>query len=277
MAYVSIMVHVDQCDSATARIEFACKVADAFEATLIGISGSRPSPPVIGPYTSAAVVAQNVALECEVAARDVEWAEAHFRSIAGSDNRQIAWRGALEAPADFIARECRIADLIVVGRDSRQSTHRTAVDAGDVMMSAGRPILVVPPALQRAPSDSPIVVAWKDSRESRRAVIDALPFLRAAADVCVVEICEDNEIAGACARTADVATFLACHGVKAKSEAHGAADGSVAERLIALARQKAAGLIVMGGYGHARLREWGFGGVTREMLKTSPICCLLSH
>jgi nucleotide-binding universal stress UspA family protein len=277
MAYANVMVHVDQSDGATARIEYACKVADAFEATLIGISGSRPSQLVMSPYTSTAVIVQNMALECEVAARDVKWAEAHFRSIAGSDNRQIAWRGAIYAPVDFIARECRAADLIVVGRDSSQSSHRTAVDAGDMMMSAGRPILVVPPALQQAPTDSPIVVAWKDSRESRRAVVDALPFLRAAADVCVVEICHDDEITGACARTADVAAFLACHGVKAKSEAHAAAHGSVAERLIALARQKAAGLIVMGGYGHARLREWAFGGVTQEMLKTSPICCLLSH
>jgi nucleotide-binding universal stress UspA family protein len=277
MGYASVMVHVDQCDGATRRIEFACKVADAFGATLIGISGSRPNPAVIGPYTNAAMIAQNMALECEVATRDLEWAKAHFHSIAGSDNRQIAWRGALDAPVDFIARECRAADLIVVGRDSSQSWRRTAVDAGEMMMSAGRPILIVPSAFQQDPIDSPIIVAWKESRESRRAVVDALSFLRAAADVCVVEICEDDEIARACARTADVAAFLARHGVKAKSEALAAADESVAQRLIALARQKSAGLIVMGGYGHARLREWAFGGVTQEMLKTTPIACLLSH
>lgn len=276
MTFATLMVHIDQCDCAITRAQLACELASGFKASLLGVSGSQPKPPIAEPYTSIAKIAELMALECAAAANDIERAEARFRAIVGLRSG-AKWRGALEAPVALIAAESRSADLIIVGRDASQASRRYAVDAGEVLMRAGRPVLVAPPVLKNVPIASRVVVAWKDSRESRRAAADALPFLKAANDVIVVEYCEDDDIAGARKRTEDVAAFLAHHTVKANPVAFSAANGSIAERLIAFSLREEAGLIVSGGYGHSCVHEWAFGGVTREMLNTSPICCLFSH
>ena len=145
------------------------------------------------------------------------------------------------------------------------------------MMAAGRPILVVPPKLPQRQILSHVLVAWKDSRESRRAVADTLPFLRKAKLITVMEIAESGDEGANHRSVDDVANFIRLHGAAATPLALPANDQSAADRLLGYAEANGAGLIVLGGYGHARAREWIFGGVTRSMLKTSPICCLFSH
>jgi nucleotide-binding universal stress UspA family protein len=86
---------------------------------------------------------------------------------------------------------------------------------------------------------------------------------------------EDEAISRRCVD--DVANFIRLHGANAASLTSAANDQPPAHQLLECARKKVAGLIVLGGYGHARVREWVFGGVTRSMLKTIPVCCLFSH
>jgi nucleotide-binding universal stress UspA family protein len=179
-------------------------------------------------------------------------------------------------PAECLARESRAADLIILGRDATEFGRFRSVDPGDVLMRAGRPILTVPSGTTALDAKH-VLIAWKDTREARRAVHDALPLMKEAESVCVVEIAGETDADAATARAADVAGFLARHGIPAKAERHLLERSGIADTLILLAEQHSADLIVSGGYGHARLREWVFGGVTADLLSRSPKCCLFSH
>jgi nucleotide-binding universal stress UspA family protein len=153
---------------------------------------------------------------------------------------------------------------------------RDLVEPGTILLRAGRPILVVPDTLARLPLRR-VVVACKDTRECRRAVRDALPLLRQAKEVLLVEIGEDASKSQDKRSLADVARYLARHGVVVADEVWRRARGPAATELLELVRAENADLIVAGGYGHSRLGEWIFGGVTHQLLASSPVCCLLSH
>ena len=124
-----------------------------------------------------------------------------------------------------------------------------------------------------------VAVAWKDSREGRRAVIDALPFLQRAERIQLVAICDDKAAAPAtAARLSDVADHLLRHGVKTTFNAAIAEKGSdAAEQLLDIAERQRADLIVAGAYGHSRLQEWAFGGFTRALLAQTERAVLFSH
>ena len=122
-----------------------------------------------------------------------------------------------------------------------------------------------------------VVIGWRDSREARRAVRDALPFLHEATRVTVVEICESGEEAAAQEHIDDVARYLSRHRIGGGPRVVIHQEGSGAAQLIRLAQNEGADLIVTGAYGHSRLGEWMFGGMTRDLLATSPFCCLMSH
>ena len=122
-----------------------------------------------------------------------------------------------------------------------------------------------------------VVVAWKDTREARRAVLDAMPFLRTAKRVSVVEVCDRDEKDNAQARINDVVRFLDRHQINADPRPVLHRDRSDVNHLFEFALDEGADLLVAGAYGHSRLGEWIFGGMTREILASSPLCCLLSH
>lgn len=147
-----------------------------------------------------------------------------------------------------------------------------------MIMQTGRPVLVTPPEAS-ALTVASVVVAWKDTREGRRAVSDALPFLRRAKSVHVVEICEHNAaVPATAARLADVANHLFRHGVQATVDAEfSETDATAADQLLDLAERRKADLIVAGAYGHSRFQEWVFGGFTRALLAQSARAVLFSH
>jgi nucleotide-binding universal stress UspA family protein len=122
-----------------------------------------------------------------------------------------------------------------------------------------------------------VVVAWKNTREARRAVLDAIPFLRAAKRVSVVEVRSGNEERNALARIDEVIRYLARHRIIADSRPILHRDRSDADQLLQFALNEDADLLVAGAYGHSRLGEWIYGGMTRDILASSPLCCLMSH
>jgi nucleotide-binding universal stress UspA family protein len=133
------------------------------------------------------------------------------------------------------------------------------------------PDTVRPTALRR------VLVAWKDTRECRRALRDAIPFLQRAEEVMILHLAEDGAESEAKKALADVGSYLARQKVIVADEIWRRARGPVATELLRFVQDEKADLIVAGGYGHSRLGEWIFGGVTHELLSASPVCCLLSH
>ena len=205
MGYAALMVHAEPSDAAEARIRLAADLADRFDAALIGFaSGAVMPPPITAPVFGPAVAVEVIEAEQQRVEAGLRAAHERFRAVAEKEGRRTGWRAFLDHPADALAREARAADLLVLGRHReglRQEPH-WAVDAGDVLMRAGRPVLVVPPGVS-ALEGRRVLVAWKDTREARRAVADALPLLVRAEEVLVIEVVSgdaDERRAGAAAR-----------------------------------------------------------------------------
>ena len=279
MDYRSFLVHVEvDSTSSDARIELAASLAKKFDATLIGVAGSALLPlPIADPY-GVVIDGELFAAEEARLKEDLSAAEDRFRTSPSCEGLSTEWRSAMELPADLIAREARAADVVIVGRDLERIRRNPpqAADPGDILMRLGRPLLVVPPGTGALEAQR-ILIGWKDTREGRRAVWDALPFLERAERVHVIEVAEEPDLDPAVARVDGVVSYLERHNVVAEAEVRTQRERSVADELLLVAEQVDADLVVAGGYGHARLREWIFGGVTGDLLLHSPKCCLLSH
>jgi nucleotide-binding universal stress UspA family protein len=207
----------------------------------------------------------------------IERCESRFRTAMASLGHSLQWRSDVAYPAEFLAAEARAADLVIVGRQEHTSIliPNQSLDIGDAVMRAGRPILLVPPGKTSLALDR-ILIAWKDTTEARRAVSAALPLLKRAKDVQIVEIVADGEQQDAARRIADVAGWLQRHGVTAARHTE-LSVGHAGSHLDLLATQNHTDIVVAGGYGHSRLREWVFGGVTRHLLNHATACTFLMH
>jgi nucleotide-binding universal stress UspA family protein len=263
MSYATVMVHVDLDGGLSGCVEIAASLADRLGACVIGITGG--SPVTLG-------AAGNAAAQSHVPEDPLEQKRREFYAAVGSRGRGVEWRSLPDSPTDAVVREARAADLIVVG--SRRDAG--ALDPGRVIVNAGRPILVVPETVASL-APRRIGIAWKDARESRRAVRDALPLLRLAESVMIAEVLEEREGDHALQRVKDVAGYLARHGIEIVTERVRPSDVTVAGSLLRLIEDENIDLVVVGAFGHSPLGEFIFGGVTRELLAQSPICCLFSH
>jgi nucleotide-binding universal stress UspA family protein len=188
----------------------------------------------------------------------------------------VEWRSGLDFPTDFVTRAARAADLIVIGREWTPLDPYRSLDPGGLILRAGRPVVVAPRGITSLSARN-IMVAWKDAREARRAVRDALPFLQQAQSILLVEVVETGMEQQALQCLKDVRHFLERHHIKPISERVRAAEVTVSDTLLKLVQEARIDLIVAGAYGHSRLGEWIFGGVTRDLLAASPVCCLFSH
>lgn len=273
MTYATLMAHLDLCHSNAAVLTTVEKLAAQFDAKVIGITVCQPVQ-IVG---SDGYVAGEAMVACrEELGREMRETEATFRASFASSVHPIEWRAAVTdlALSDFIARQARSADLVVTCvRPAVAFEHAKHVSIGDMVMRTGRPVLIVPD--HRDARFDRIVVAWKDSREARRAVSDALPLLKRADYVCVVEMAAESELEDATSRVEDVAAWLLTHGVKAIAIAQ-ASEGGASDQLGAILAMQKADLVVAGAYGHSRLREWAFGGVTDYLLCGSQLA-FLSH
>jgi nucleotide-binding universal stress UspA family protein len=270
MSYATIMVHVEWDGEVDARAQMAAKLADRFQSELIGISAWIPRPrPLIDPDLPTK--------ETQFLTGESRRLNERFRARIGIDGRNVELRSFLEYPTACIAREMRAADLLVIGRDFGVNDPYLYPDTGAVVLTAGRPVLVVPPGLTRMEGKR-VTVAWKDTRESRRALRDALPFLRKAGQTVVTEICESgSEVADSQRRLRDVVQYLSRQGVLCVADRVRPTEGTAAETLLRFVSDESSDLLVAGAYGHSRVGEWVFGGMTQDLLARSPVCCLLSH
>ncbi len=272
MTFATLMVSVDLGAAAAERIQLAAGLAARVGARLTGVAACPVPIPM--PASEALLLADDLYESEEERARErLDGAKALFEREAGAVAAR-SWHAGLGSPSAFLAERARGADLVLVGRQGPADGDPgpLGVSAGTVLMEAGRPVLVVPPGLERLDARR-VVVAWKDTREARRAVRDALPFLAGAERVQVVAVGAETRRDGA----EGTAAYLAAHGVAATAQLLPGQQLGAADPLLRFAAREEADLIVMGAYGHSRLREWAFGGATRDILRTTPICCLASH
>jgi len=273
MTCPSLLVYVDDSKESDARVELACDLAVSFDALLIGLSASLPQPPMLDPVSGMGDV---LALYRQEAEGEVERAGARFRAIAEARSVRTEWRAGLESPGWMLAGAARAADLLIIGQKPTGVPFRSP-DPADAILSAGRPVLIVPSVRARSPVGEPALVAWKDTRESRRAVVAALPLLRMASQVDVVEVAATTDMADAEARVRDVCEFLGRHQIEAAATPLTNDGEPTTVRILAEATKLKAGLVVAGGYGHGRMREWMLGGVTRSLLDYGDVCVLMTH
>jgi len=259
----------------TGLLKIAAELAERLNADIIGIAACQPTQMVYGEsYVSGDLIEKNV----EELNRELKVAEHEFRDTLQAHKGTFEWRHQMMTASisDYVAHESRCADLIITSAPSESWLDSSrSVNTGDLIMRSGRPILIVPTDKSTLPMQQ-VLVAWKDTREARRAVYDALPLLGRAAHVAVIEIADDNCLLEARRHLRDVLAWLKQHSVIAESIALNS-DGDNAKRLQSIAQELNADLIVAGAYGHSRMREWTLGGVTRDYLLSSACCALVSH
>jgi nucleotide-binding universal stress UspA family protein len=268
--YASILVPTDLTKAARDRATLANLLALRFGARLIGAAAEQPVTELVEDtmtFTSADARAQ----EEHRVSSDLANAESIFHRAIGSGTA-AEWRSGTKASSTFLTSLARLADLIIVGRQAEEDDQDFNLGAApsDLVMQLGRPMLIVPPTVRQLEADR-IVVAWKDTREARRAVIDALPFLQRAEDVIIVAV------GGGRTSAEDVVRHLGDHHVIRARVIEVTQVASVFSHLLEVSDGEGADLIVAGAYGHSRMRELVLGGVTEEILKSTPACCLLSH
>ncbi|MGX8012407.1 universal stress protein [Mesorhizobium sp. ORM8.1] len=242
----------------------AIGLAKRFDARLIGIcAADAPLPATMAP--------EGAAIAAELWEQSRDEIRQRLGSVRGEFESLVAgavktdWHGAIENPDHAVVRTSRLADLVVTGAPHGASTgdsYRTA-DPGSLVLRAGRPVLVAAHGAADLPMGK-VVIAWKDTREARRAVADALPLLAMAGEITIVAI-DRNPDDWIRDGVKDAASFLAGHGIKARTEVI-KTDDDDGNRLVDFLASVSAELIVSGAYGHSRLREWVFGGVTRSLL-----------
>lgn len=277
MRFASLLVYTDEGPEARARVALARSIAGLSKSHLIGIAASLPEVPQIDPYAGGAMLGEALALFRDIAEADVGRARKLFQDVVGDDADLAEWRGEVGYPSDLVVQALRAADLVILGRCDPARSPARSPDPADVLMAAGRPVLIVPPESPHGPIGTPAVIAWKDCREAQRAVAAALPLLAASSLVQIIEVCAAEQADDARRRVEDVAIFLGRHGVVASARTVNGDGGPRSDQIIGYAEDQGAGLIVAGGYGHARLREWVMGGVTHGLLDRAPVCLLLSH
>jgi len=274
MTIAAVMVYVDVAQQAEEHVRIARSIAARFDATLIGVSALAVKP---------TFVAEGVIIE-EVTADDLKKMKTDlaekakwFQEVVGFPKERTEWRWDIHYPVELLVKEARSADLVVVKniRRQRDDPYRL-LDSAEAILRMGRPVILVPEHVLDLRADR-IVVGWKDAREARLAVRDALPLLRKATEVTIVEICTSTEQETARDRVSDVVEYLGRHGVKAKMDFRVHLAEPAAFPLLRMAKDLEADLIVTGAYGHSRLGEWFFGGATRSLLGEAPCCLMMSH
>lgn len=273
MSYSTLMVQLDLDQSNDMRLQIAGDLAERFDARVIGITSGDIQPL----YYLDGDAAQDFLNKGRAELQDrMAECERKFRKVFIGRANKIAWRSARDWPAQFVAREARAADLIITGAVRGRADPLRQVDPGELVLRAGRPVLVIPPELEWLRVNT-IVVGWKDTPEARRAVYDALPLLHKAKHVVIVELAEpEADQKAAKSRVQDVAAWLVQRGISASSIATRALIG-VPDQLVIIAHDEGANIIVAGAYGHSRFQEWVFGGMTRSLLIQQRCCALLSH
>ncbi len=273
--YKDILVHVDSSPSVNHRSAAAIAVATRFDAHVTGLYVMEPiQMPAYAEIAIGADLVEQSQRAWEQLAAEAGQAFDDTMKRAGIASE---WRTTRGYPGASVIDHGHYSDLVVVGQADPGAPDDVSDGlADDVVMEAGRPVMVVPYIGARETIGRRILVAWNGSREAVRAIHDAMGFLKAADAVIVMSVNppgdESRHIAGA-----DISRHLARHGVKAQANSTVSRDVDVGDTLLSRAADEDVDLVVMGAYGHSRFRERVLGGATRDMLQHMTVPVLMSH
>jgi nucleotide-binding universal stress UspA family protein len=231
-------------------------------------AGSMEAPPML------------IDAQCELYREQMPQLREAFQEMTRGKTFGSEWRdvdaGAVSV-ADIVLAHGRAADLIVASHADPDWMMSGSLDVADRLATeSGRPVLIVPNEHADSRIGTRVLVAWSGQRESARAVFDALPILKKSEAVRVVRVAQDTS-EDVLARTSDIAGALKRHGVNCERSNLVALETGVGETLAECARDFGADLVVMGCYGHSRLREFILGGASRYFLSETEIPVLMSH
>ncbi len=257
-------------------LDIACTLAKTHEAHLIGLHvSSDPAAPLQslpGPVPAELMTSIESRIEMEQ-----DRSRAGFDAAVARHGVRGEWRTANGDPANLIGTHARYADLAVMGQAAEDDRPDDPELPTVVATMTSRPVLIVPRAGNFGEAGKRVLVCWNASREATRAITDALPILQRADHVTVLAVNPDDGAGHGAVPGADISHYLARHGVRAEANRTYAEDIDIADAILSRASDLGCDLIVMGAYGHSRVREWIFGGVTRSIMRTMTRPVLISH
>ncbi|WP_210357279.1 universal stress protein [Sphingomonas beigongshangi] len=271
MSYKSVLVHVGPEPSSAASLAAAEQLARQFDATLIGVAAEALEPPATGFEDGLLLQTLREQVEADLAA-----AGQRFQDAVAESGVRTKWLAIPSAPDRVVALHARGADIIVASRPADGFGSSLFPSIASLVLDTATPVLVTPSHHHRELEAQRIIVGWKDTRETRRAVSDALPFLLGADQVIVAAICKEGRSDEATGLE-EIVGRLERHGVRAEGRLVPRQQRTVADDLEEIAHEHAADLLVLGAYGHSRLREWALGGVTQDLIDRSSRYLLFSH
>jgi len=275
MSYKTILVHADHDNRCAVRVEAAIHLAKQHDAHLTALYAHAP---FVLPGYLMQVEKEIGAVQQKKSAESMARARASFNNLVSSMGFNNAeWLPMVKSPVDALTMQARYADLVVVGQKnpSEDSNMAKGIPA-QLVLAICRPVLMVPYTGSFLSIGHRVLVAWNESREAARAITDALPLLKRADSVTLMALSRKHGAHGDIVVT-DIVQYLGRHGIKVEVLSDHAADVDVGNVLLSRAADLSADLLIMGGYGHSRLREWVLGGATRTILDTMTIPVLMSH
>jgi nucleotide-binding universal stress UspA family protein len=283
MPLKDLLVYLDGSDACHRRIEFATTLARKHEARLTGLFILDLIPTIetmARGYGDQLEFVESYAALRKQALEHAGRVEAEFREGLRREGVAGEWRFHESLPAETVSLHARYADLAIVGQidPEKPPPVNAARVPEEVLFTSGRPVLVVPYAGRFDAACENVLIAWTATREAARALNDAMPLLERAKKVTVLTI---NPERGADVEpgipAADIAHHLAEHGIVTEAATTVADEISTSDALLNYASDHGDSLIVMGAYGHSRVRELILGGVTRRILRQMTVPVLMSH
>ena len=257
--------------------DFAISMAERCEAHVLGLAFAyEPVIPgaVMGGIPPEFIEAQRAEAHGKAKAAVARFEERARRAGISYEHRILS--ASLSAAADQLGRLSRRFDLVVGGQPEREETVPEEIVDEGALFESGRPVIFVPFIHRAGVKLDRVMVCWDGGRAATRAVADSLPLLKKAKQVEVVIIAtgraKSDEVPGA-----DLGQHLARHGLKVDVKRITSPDIDVASTILSYAADASADMIVMGGYGHSRLREFVLGGATRGILESMTVPVLMSH
>jgi nucleotide-binding universal stress UspA family protein len=275
-AFPRVLVHIGLDRANADRLGFAAAFAERFGSA---VTGAYLMPPMIPSVIAVGDVLPELIVEQEkLAQADAEAAKRGFLDHATRKGLRTEWHAFRGPVVSRIRHLARCADIAIVGQvDPDLPEEAVVLRPEELALGSGRPVIVVPYVGGPHDFGRRVAVAWNGGREAARAVHDALPFLREAQSVWVVSINPEGESEGHAGPAAELTSYLADHGIKAEPQVLRSDDLSAADALLSRIADLGADSLVMGCFGHSRLREIVLGGMTRDVLRHMTVPVLLSH
>ena len=257
--------------------DFAVSIAETFAAHVLGVAFVYdPEIPgtVIGGIPTEIIEPLRAKSESQAQTAVTRFDKAASRAGVSAETLKI--NGSIASAADQLGKLARRFDLGIIGQPERESFAPDEVLAESLLFESGRPVIIVPYIQKQGLKLDRVLLCWDGTRAATRAIADAMQFLEKAKQVEIVMVTNDRG-KGSGIPGADLAAHLARHDIKVETRPLTAGDIDVANTILSHAADSGADMIVMGGYGHSRLREFVLGGVTRGILATMTVPTLMSH